>query len=148
VTYLTPHFTLEEMTTTQVRGWDNTPSPEVQTALLATATQLESVRTLLAKPITINSGYRSVKVNEVVGGAPNSAHITGQAVDFVCPAYGPPLDICIAIEKSPLNFDQLIQEGTWVHLSFAPASRRNIITKTKTGYTAGLAKGTHNAHNA
>ena len=142
---MTPHFTLEEMTVTQVRGWDNTPSPEVETALLATATQLEFVRTLLDKPITINSGYRSIKVNEVVGGAPNSAHIKGNAVDFICPKFGTPLEICIAIEKSPLMFDQLIQEGTWVHLSFAPASRRNVITKTKTGYVAGLTKETRNA---
>jgi len=145
MTYLTPHFTLEEMTATQVRGVDNTPTPEVQKTLLATATQLESVRTLLGKPININSGYRSVKVNEVVGGAPHSAHITGNAVDFICPKFGTPLEICIAIEKSPLKFDQMIQEGTWVHLSFAPALRRNVMTKTKTGYVAGITKETRNA---
>ncbi|MBI5918992.1 MAG: peptidase M15 [Nitrosomonadales bacterium] len=122
---LTPHFTLEELTHSQdsVRlGIENTPSPEAIRNLERLAETLELVRSLLGdKPILISSGYRSPEINARVGGAPTSQHTKGLAVDFTCPAYGTPRLICGVINRSGINFDQLIFEGSWVHLSIAAA---------------------------
>lgn len=139
MTDLTAHFSLDELSFTQHREFDNAPPPEIVEHLRVTAAGLETVRSLLGDyGLRINSGYRSPKLNAAVGGAANSAHLTGYAADFVCPRYGDPLLICKAIVRSGLAFDQIIQEGTWVHLSFAPALRRNVLTKDGAGYKAGL----------
>lgn len=121
--YLTPHFTLGELTHSQdaVRfGLDNTPPPEAIRNLERLAEVLEQVRSLLGdKPVLISSGYRSPDINTLVGGAEASQHTQGLAVDFTCPAWGTPRLICGAISRSGIHFDQLIFEGGWVHLSIA-----------------------------
>jgi hypothetical protein len=142
---LSEHFTLEEMIASQEgarRGLDNTPPADVLQHLKDMCERLEEVRTLLGAPITISSGYRSPALNAAIGGAANSAHRLGYAVDFICPGFGPPLAVCQEIEKSGLNYDQLIHEyGTWTHLSFEPQSRRESlrIFKDGHGYQVGLA---------
>jgi len=135
---LTPHFSLAELTTTKQKI-DNTPSKEVIEVLRTTAFYMEKVREILGNvAITINSGYRSPDVNRAVGGTSNSSHTYGYAVDFT--AYGhTPLTICNILAKSNLKFDQLIYEKTWVHISFDPRMRGNILTlKGKGKYTKGI----------
>lgn len=136
---LTPHFTLEELTITQHRGIDNTPPPEIVERLKALAEHLERVRVILAKPMIVSSGYRSPKLNRAVGGTLRSAHIHGYAADFICPAFGRPIDVCRALLHAGLKFDQLIEEGTWVHVSFDPQMRQEVLTKNGHGYSYGLA---------
>ncbi len=142
---LSRYFTLEEMTfsSTAVRQQiDNTPSAAVLEKLRETATQMDAVRELLGYPITVTSGYRSPALNALVNGSPTSAHMSGHAVDFVCRQFGTPLQICHKIAASNIRFDQLIQEGTWVHISFDPRMRREIKTANFSGgsatYTPGL----------
>jgi hypothetical protein len=129
---LSDHFALEELTfsSTAVRqGIDNQAPPEVVTHLTILAQTMEKVRTLLGgKPIHVDSGYRCPELNKAVGGVSNSAHLAGYAIDFICPDYGTPLDIVHAIDGSDIDFDQCIQEGTWVHLSVDPAMRRETLT--------------------
>ena len=128
---LSEHFSLDELTasTTAVRlGIDNTAPPEVVEALKVAAAGLEQVRTLLGRPMHIDSGYRCPQLNAAVRGAKNSAHMSGFAADFVCPDFGSPIEIVHAIQASPIPFDLLIQEGTWVHISFAPNLRRQVLT--------------------
>jgi predicted chitinase len=136
------YFTLEELTHTEHRNIDNTPPPEIVETLRQTAQQMDRVRTRLGKPIRVNSGYRSPALNAAIGGAPTSAHMSGYAVDFVCPGYGPPLQICQAIIASDIQFDQLIQEGSWVHISFDPRLRMQQLTATFTAsgtqYSSGV----------
>ena len=48
------------------------------------AVELQKVRTLLGKPIVINSGWRSVQHNTNIGGASSSQHLTGKAADSRC----------------------------------------------------------------
>jgi uncharacterized protein YcbK (DUF882 family) len=45
---------------------------------------LDEVRDKLDKPIRINSGFRTPTHNEAVGGAENSSHLKGLAVDIAC----------------------------------------------------------------
>jgi hypothetical protein len=150
MTRLTDHFSLAELTQSETaarRQIDNTPSPAVVENLTRTAQTLEQVRTLLgARPILVSSGYRSPAVNTAVGGAANSAHMTGLAADFICLGFGSPLEICRKIAASNIPFDQLIQEGTWVHIGLAPAAqkpRQQVLTANfgpgTTTYVNGLA---------
>jgi hypothetical protein len=141
---LSPHFTLAELTLSQTAsrmGLDNRPaSDQILANLGHTAGQMELVRALLGdKPISVSSGYRSPAVNRAVGGAPDSAHMLGHAVDFICPGFGSPIEICKHLALQPtLAFDQIIQEGTWVHISFDRRARRQLLTKTGAGYSVGI----------
>jgi hypothetical protein len=125
MTQLTPNFTLEELVASQTASRlniDNTPSDEIIDELTRVARFLEAVRELLGqKPIIVSSGYRSVALNAQIKGAPNSQHCLGQAADILIPAFGDPLAVCRAIRDSGLPFDQLIQEGTWTHVSIPAA---------------------------
>ena len=134
MTQLTTHFSLDELTRsdTAVRlGIDNTPSNDVLDNLKVLAQGLEKVRTLLNvynRPVLISSGYRCSALNKALHGAENSAHMYGYAADFTCPDFGTPLDIVKKIAASDIKFDQIIQEGTWVHISFDPKMRRQVLT--------------------
>ena len=138
---LSPHFTLAELTATTHVEIDNTPPSAIVANLAITAAGLEQVREILGNlPLTISSGYRSRALNAAVGGVSDSAHLTGWAADFVCPAFGDPLAICRRLASSPLKFDQLIEEGTWVHVSFAPTMRHQLLTRDGPGrYIDGVA---------
>ena len=133
---LSIHFTLEEMTYSEVAarlGLDNTPSPAVVANLRIVAACMETIRTLVGdKPIVVHSGYRSVEVNQAVGGVRTSAHCRGLACDFVCPGFGPPVEVAVAILQSDIEYDQLILEYGWVHVGLAQdrsSFRREALTK-------------------
>ena len=144
---LSEHFHLDEFVTSQTaarHGIDNRPPPAVLTRLRILAAHLERARVILGgKPLLISSGYRSPPLNARIGGSKTSAHLRGDAADFICPGYGGPLAVCRAIAESDLAFDQLIEEGTWVHLGFAAEgrkARRQVMTKRPGGgYVTGLA---------
>ncbi len=133
---LSEHFTLEEFSFSEAaarRGLDNTPGRIVITNLGRVAAVMERIRTLLGdRPIVVHSGYRSVEVNQAVGGVATSAHCHGLACDFVCPAFGTPVEVAWAILKSDLEYDQLILEYGWVHVGLAQEgllSRQETLTK-------------------
>lgn len=120
---LTQHFTLEELTHSEValrRGLNNTPGPAQRANLERLAEDLlEPVRWLLRVPVKINSGYRSDIVNAAVGGARNSAHMDGRAADMV-PVGMDLREAFDIIRGSALPFDQIILEcGAWIHLAIA-----------------------------
>ncbi len=81
---------------------------------------------VLGSPVTLTSGYRSPQKNALVGGVPNSAHLTGQAYDFV-PKGISTKDAADRLAKSGIPFDQVIDENDHVHISFAPTNRRQVI---------------------
>lgn len=130
---LSEHFTLAEATfsSTAVRlELDNAAPLEVVDALRQSALGLEKVRHELGDlPIYIDSWYRCSALNRAVNGATFSAHLFGWAIDFICPDAGQPFQIVNQLTRTThLQFDQLIQEGSWVHISFDPRARRQILT--------------------
>ncbi|MDR7231413.1 hypothetical protein J2X45_002513 [Caulobacter sp. BE264] len=140
---MSAHFTLAEMTVSanaQRLGLDNTPPPDIIARLKVVAAQMERVREALGgKPVRITSCYRSPAVNRAAGGAKASAHLEGWAVDFVCPEFGSPLAIAQRVARSAISFDQLIHEhGVWVHISFDPRRRGQLLTIDKGGTREGL----------
>lgn len=144
---LSEHFILDEFTASQTasrRGIDNTPSEVVIERLRMLAATLEQIRTLLKNnSIRVSSGYRSVALNRAIRSGDLSAHVLGYAVDFTCPGFGTPKEVANKIAESPIKFDQLIYEGTWIHLSIDPRNRREVLTATfkngKASYTKGIA---------
>ena len=124
--FLTEHFTLEELISSQVaarKNIDNSPPTAVSKNLKLLAALLEDIRTLLGNhPVVVSSGYRCPALNQEVGGALNSYHMDGLAADFTVPSYGTPLQTARAIASSGIVYDQLIHEfGTWVHIGLPRA---------------------------
>ena len=115
---LTPHFTLEELTHTDHREFDNTPNSTEINNLKRVAELLEEVKTLLnGKPIMVNSAFRSKAVNDAVGSKDTSQHRVGCAADIRVPELTPD-QVVQAIKNSPIEFDQLIREfDSWTHVS-------------------------------
>ena len=143
---LSEHFNLDEFTASETalrKGIDNTAPPVVTEKLRMLAATLEQVRGLLGNnSIRVSSGYRCVALNRAIGSSDLSAHTLGYAVDFTCPGFGTPKEVANKIAESPIKFDQLIYEGTWVHLSIDPRNRREVLTahfkNGKASYTKGL----------
>lgn len=130
---ITPNFYLAEFTNSNYatrHGIKNIPSPQVRQNIQVLANGLEQVRALLAAPISISSGYRNLELNRAIGGGSNSAHMLGYAADFDSNAYGTPKEIVEAIKNSNIEYDQLINEGDWVHISFDPKQRNQTLTAT------------------
>lgn len=141
---MSANFTIEELcrsATADAHGIDNTPDEDqlsnMEKFLIPGA---EEVRALLGnRPILISSGLRVSALNAVIpGSSDTSAHTKGYAMDFTCPSYGSPWQICQAIAQSDIDFDQLIYESVknrygdvviWVHISFDPRNRKQLLTK-------------------
>lgn len=146
---LSPNFWLSEFLVSQEgmrRGIPNNPTPtDLLNLRSATAPGMQRVRDLLGKAVLISSGYRSVAINRAVGGVATSQHCTGQAVDFTSPDFGTPQRVAkfLADRQALVQFDQLIYEGRWVHISFAPKPRGQVLTAnfshTGVSYTQGIA---------
>ena len=142
---LSPHFSLAELVSSQVatrKGIDNAPAPAIVANLTRLAALLEQVRALVGAPIAISSGYRSPALNKAVGGAANSAHVLGLAAD-ISTAKLTPKALALLIRQSDIAFDQLIYEGTWVHIGLSTgALRRQVLTAKFAGgsvsYVAGI----------
>ena len=136
---LTPHFTVEELTYTDHREFDNTPDEAAMANLRRLAQFLERVKEVLGgKPILINSAFRSKKVNDAVGSKDTSQHRLGCAADIRVPGMTPD-QVVKAIMASGLGYDQVIREfDRWTHVSIpnlstgAPRKQALIIDKQGT----------------
>jgi hypothetical protein len=127
---LSDNFYLAEFTQSDTAlrlGIKNIPSPNIMGNLKKLADGLEQVRALLGHPITVSSGYRSPTLNRAIGGSENSAHCLGYAADIKCWKFGTPDEIVRKIKASDIQADQIICEGNWVHVSFAPAMRNQYL---------------------
>lgn len=149
---ISEHFSLEELTISQAAeraGIDNTPNAEIlNTMINVLVPGLELVRSILGKPMHINSGYRSEAVNALIHGSRTSQHMLGEAADFICPQYGTPYDVCKLLQrrKDAILYDQLLLEfgvSGWTHVSFVHSNpRMQELTVTMEGgrvvYTPGI----------
>ena len=115
---LSENFTLEELTHTDHREFDNTPNEEEMANLVRLAAFLEQVKEVLnGKPIMINSAFRCAEVNKAVGSSDKSQHRRGCAADIRVPGMTPD-EVVSAIIESGLPYDQVIREfDRWTHVS-------------------------------
>lgn len=140
---VTKNFTLAELlhSNTAVRkGIKNVPTMDHQANLITACHELfQPVRDALGKSVLISSGYRSVAVNNAVGGSKTSAHCVGYAIDFISPSFGTPKEVAkfLAEElpKQEIKFDQIILEfDSWVHIGYMSQSgqqRGQVLTAKK-----------------
>jgi len=120
-TPLSANFTLEELTRSEAadrNGWDNTPNEQETANLKRLAALLQQVKTAVGgKPVMINSGFRSKKVNDSVGSKDTSQHRLGCAADIRVPGIKP-REVVEACIKAGVPFDQIILEfDSWTHIS-------------------------------
>jgi uncharacterized protein YcbK (DUF882 family) len=115
---LSEHFSLEELTHTDHREFDNTPTDTELANLVRLANFLEEVKVVLNnKPIMINSAFRSKQVNDAVGSKDTSQHRIGCAADIRVPGMTPD-EVVRAVIGSKLPYDQVIREfDRWTHIS-------------------------------
>lgn len=141
---LSSHFTLDELTQSQTavrKGIDNTPAPAVVGNLARLAGVLEQVRAAAARPISISSGYRSPALNKAVGGSATSAHVLGLAADITASGMTAK-QLAVAIRDAGIEVDQIIWEGTWVHVGLTAGKPRNqVLTATFSGGRASYSEG-------
>ena len=139
MTKLTEHFTLEELTHTDHREFDNTPNDAEKANLERLALLLEQVKEVLGgKPIMVNSAFRCKQVNDAVGSKDTSQHRIGCAADIRVPNMTPD-EVVKAVIASGIPYDQIIREfDRWTHISVtntvdgSPRRQALIIDKTGT----------------
>ena len=150
---LSEHFALGELTKTKYQTADgNIPSHVVIENLKRLCPWLEELRysynTLYCltpgedydesknvEPIIINSGYRSPAVNKLAGGAANSNHLTGCAVDIRCAGKVQMIRYAAILldiaDGTKQEFDELLleQHGSvcWLHFAVRPQGNRRKI---------------------
>ncbi|EKD22657.1 MAG: Peptidase M15A [uncultured bacterium] len=153
---LTPHFSMEEVTESEyaVRyGIDNQTTDEhILANIKVAALGMEQVRMLLGHPCKINSWLRVEELEKIAAHKDyigwckrrtlsvddaswfmyftRKGHPKGYCIDFTCRLFGTPAEVVAKIRASGIRYDQLICEGTWVHISFAPAMRGEVLTAT------------------
>lgn len=157
---LSAHFSRYELenSPTAIRlGIDNAASDAVVHNGMIAAEGMELVRTELGGvPIHIDSWHRCEALEKILcakdfsgwcalhGKSVTSgwaeyfarkAHPKGFAVDFTAPLFGTPAEIVKMIREGNIEFDKLIMEGTWAHISFDPQMRGEVLTATFTGGT-------------
>lgn len=148
---LSRNFTLSEFifSQTAVRcGISNTPTKHHKEKLVVLCEGfLQPLRDKIGKSVRVTSGYRSKALNKEIRGSDGSQHSKGEAVDFVVHGWTS-TQLCQYIIDQGMEFDQLIDEGGWVHASYKKENNRNeVLTanfekdqdgKTKVSYSYGL----------
>ena len=165
---LSEHFTLGEMCKTSAKTQDgNIPSHVHIENLKRVCGWLEELRKRLSPdpgltpnpsprgegnlegegsryketPIIINSGYRSPAVNKAVGGAPNSNHLTGCAVDIHVSGMEQLIRYAAILldisDERQEDFDELLLERSprgsyWLHFAVRPSGNRRKVRLIQT----------------
>jgi uncharacterized protein YcbK (DUF882 family) len=136
---ISDHFTLDELTHTDHREFDNTPNENELANLKRLAAFLEQVKEVLGgKPIMVNSAFRSKPVNDAVGSRDTSQHRIGCAADIRVPGMTPD-EVVKTVMAAGLGYDQIIREfDRWTHISIPnnpednPRQQALIIDRTGT----------------
>lgn len=122
------HFTLSEFTRSdaaQRNGIENVPSKaQAQNLECLCALILDPLRECIGHPIYITSGFRTKRLNRIIGGSATSAHMDGLAADFRVGDKDYLLDWAWCLLKSPskefrAKIDQCIyyREKHFIHVS-------------------------------
>lgn len=85
---------------------------------------------------TVTSAKRTPEQNKVCNGAPNSQHLIGEAIDikpYGSTSFSKLLEMIYDYSDHIVPFDQLIiySDPSFIHISFGPRSRRQVIDKRK-----------------
>lgn len=112
------------------------------------ANVLQPLRDAIDQPLRINSGFRTQRLNQKIGGAKNSQHMRGEAADVEA-TFLDNRALAQTIIDLKLPFDQLILEhhyaedprSGWVHVSHSRVHNRGDVITTRRdrfGFVQGL----------
>lgn len=127
------YFTLYELCksdTAKKQNIDNFPTWEVVDNLKRIVEEiLDPLREWYKKPINVNSGYRSQKLNKAVGGVNNSFHLNGCGVDIDTNSTEENKKLFEYI-KNNLPFTELGWEGngSWIHVGYNGNNNKEIFS--------------------
>lgn len=133
---ISKHITVDEATFSAKavsNKISNIPNESQLKAMQHVATNLfEPLREWYGKPIKINSFFRSLEVNKLVGGSSTSQHCKGEAIDISAGSKAENKKLFDYVCKN-LNFDQCINEYdfTWVHISLKKGANRKQVLVIK-----------------
>ena len=137
---LSTNFSVAELSKTNVRQFDNTPSMQVIDNLQQLVDNvLQPLRDKFG-PVTVTSGYRSPEVNKAIGGSGTSDHCKGFAADIEIG--GKDNKELAQYIRDNMEFTQLILEfyipgvpdSGWVHVSFDKGNlKKQCLTASKAG---------------
>lgn len=106
---------------------------------------LQPIATHFGKPVTIVNGFRTPRVNHLWNGAPNSQHLSCEAVDFRVRGISPKvvtewivnnLDFDVVMLEF-LRYDADYAGEAWVHLSYVdPKKNRKLNLSAESGLRA------------
>lgn len=83
---------------------------------------------------TVTSAKRTPEQNKACNGAPNSQHLTGEAIDikpYGSTSFSKLLEMIHDYSDFSSPYDQLIIYPNFIHVSFGPRNRRQVIDKRK-----------------
>ena len=135
---ISKNFTWEELTasaTATAKGIKNNPGQtDIVNLCGLVHNVLQPLRTAMGHAIKIGSGYRSLKLNQAVGGVSNSQHMRGEAADLCIDGDIQKGKRWFDWIKAHCDYDQLIWEHNakgsyWVHVSYRcdGRNRRQVI---------------------
>ena len=81
---------------------------------------------------TVTSAMRTPEENKACNGAPNSQHLKGEAIDikpYGSTSFNKLLEMIHDFSDHVSPFNQLIIYPSFIHISFGPRSRRQVIDK-------------------
>ena len=130
------HFTISELlksdTALKHKLWNGAPKEAEENLRALVDEVLDPLREAYGKPIRVNSGYRCPRLNNLVGGSPNSQHMRGEAAD-IQPVDGNEADLEVLAQFliASGKFDQLILYPTFIHVSYRRLgwNRKQILQK-------------------
>lgn len=127
---LTDNFTLKELTKTNTGLPNLITDLEIDNLTRLCQKVLQPLRDIYGKPIIVNSGYRSDRVNKAVGGVPTSQHRKGEAADITAGSKEENKKLFDILKT--MEFDQLITyDYRFLHVSYTirKPNRNQIILK-------------------
>lgn len=81
---------------------------------------------------TITSARRTPEQNKACNGAPNSQHLIGEAIDikpYGTTSFNKLIEMTHGYSDHATPFDQLIIYPNFIHVSFGPRNRRQVLDK-------------------
>jgi len=139
---ISKHISYKEATyspTAERKGITNSPE-EFQLKRMKELAEaiFEPCRKEFKEPIYINSFFRSITLNSVIGGSSTSQHCAGEAFDIRLGHNSEHTNkLLFNYIKDFLEFDQLIwefgndNEPKWIHVSYKRESNRKQVLKAK-----------------
>jgi uncharacterized protein YcbK (DUF882 family) len=123
VGFVSPHLSWDELGCK-----DGSPYPQKWAdRAKQLATEFEKLRLLMgAKPLTVLSAYRTPEHNKKVGGASNSQHLEGRALDIRCPKGWTPVKMALLVKQMIKDGSQIKGLGIYpwgIHIDIRPAQK-------------------------